>query len=632
MAKITDPDNLVRDTHVSFDTGLKRITVTAGGALDSKDGVTLKCLYSFCKEEWKNDATLIPYAFPFTPITDEQYELVNGWDFAGDSSRYLIRDGGWAVVDPTTGNPSQMWAGVVSLGSLEADDQPYFVQSSSPTASPVNFQTQGVINQAVQIFKDADADGAQEAGDFDYRGYLTVFGRETAQIYGRSALADIGVAQLSYQAYRFPLATSADLNISASDGDIGTTTPYTQINVRYFAGDFAKDVDLTGTPRNFGIVIDVGTHSGVDGSVTGSTLTSAEGGIVGADYTGGTLTIHEGTNKGVYTISGTPTATVVTVTETFSGSESNLSFTLQRATPVSASKKQIYEKIQWLMRSVTDIDETTGTNVGKTASELLEFVGSTLKAGTKVPTNHRAGGSGVIIMGFNANDTNDLVFVDNTGPASGSRTYPFVAAGSIAFNANLRNDSSAKYWVFFDYTERYTNAGFGVSNPIAATATLTSSTTNLVTELQNGDYFRTSGFAEAKNNGIWQATSAPTGSGPWGVAAIKIDGVNPVEEAAAATVSLDRNPVGSPGAILVKNNAAADITGTIGGAASVNFDFDYDGNVQGGRPSGTNAAVVIRALGLITAQYVESTATITRATGQSFSLVAPLERNYANAA
>ena len=86
----------------------------------------------------------------------------------------------------------------------------------------------------------------------------------------------------------------------------------------------------------------------------------------------------------------------------------------------------------------------------------------------------------------------------------------------------------------------------------------------------------------------------------------------------------------SGSAILVDDNSGTDISGTVGGASSVAFDFDYDNNVQGGRTAGTDAAVTIVAVGLSGAQHVIATGTITRATGQNFSLVAPLERNYAN--
>ena len=87
---------------------------------------------------------------------------------------------------------------------------------------------------------------------------------------------------------------------------------------------------------------------------------------------------------------------------------------------------------------------------------------------------------------------------------------------------------------------------------------------------------------------------------------------------------------GTGSAILVDNNSGVDITGTIGGVSSVSFDFDYDGNTQGGRTAGTDAEVTVVAIGLDTAQYVSATATIGRATGQNISLVAPLERNYSN--
>ena len=81
---------------------------------------------------------------------------------------------------------------------------------------------------------------------------------------------------------------------------------------------------------------------------------------------------------------------------------------------------------------------------------------------------------------------------------------------------------------------------------------------------------------------------------------------------------------------MVDDNSGTDISGTVGGSASVAFDFDYDGNTQGGRTAGTDANVTVVAIGLNTAQYVAATGTITRATGQNISLVAPLERNYSN--
>jgi hypothetical protein len=98
-------------------------------------------------------------------------------------------------------------------------------------------------------------------------------------------------------------------------------------------------------------------------------------------------------------------------------------------------------------------------------------------------------------------------------------------------------------------------------------------------------------------------------------------------------VFVDENPIDSPDAIIVRNNSGAQITGTIAGAPTFAFDYDYDNNDQGERVAGQgDAAIIIRAIGFSTAQFVETTGTITRATGQSFSLVSALERNYLNAA
>ena len=92
------------------------------------------------------------------------------------------------------------------------------------------------------------------------------------------------------------------------------------------------------------------------------------------------------------------------------------------------------------------------------------------------------------------------------------------------------------------------------------------------------------------------------------------------------------NQIDTAGAIIVQNDAGADITGLVSGQASITFDFDYDGNSQGGRTPQTNAVVVLRIMGLNTTQYVEAEFTITKATGLNFPMTGVLERNYLNAA
>lgn len=482
MPKIIDPDLLADSaaddgsTEVYINTATKTIKLVVTGDLSNTgvqnaNGVTLKALYSFLKEEWRldpNTKNLAAFPFPLVPITDESFELVDGWDFLNDTARYLIRDAGWTVKN-ISGAVTQRWAGVIGLGSIETNDQLYYQQVSGGSA--VNVQLTGQVNQAVQIYRDDDGDGnVAEGSDFDRRTYFKLFGREQAQIYGASQLSDIGVTTMAAQAYRFPIATAADLKVTVADtgidadaNNVADVAPYSGMSITYYATAQARTIG--GVSRNFGIIID-------------------------------------GNN---------------------------------------GTAEQIYQFVQWSLRRTTDINAGAGSLIGKTADELLAFVGDTLK--TKTATNPEGGGTGVFIDNYQTIDVNRLVFVDNTGT---ERTFPFVAALTINFGDNLKNDASAKYWVYF--------------------------------------------------------TTLP-GAG---------------------------NDYGESGAIIVDDNSAADMAGDVSGASSITKTFNYDGNVQGGRTAGTDAAITVVGIGLATGQYVKATATIQRSTSNVVSLVAALERNYEN--
>jgi len=625
MALITDPDDLADSAaddgsqEVYINTSTKTIKLVIVGTL-STDGVTLKCLYSFLKEEWRTDPNtknLAAFPFPMVPITDESFEFVDGWDIFDNTGRYLIRSAGWTVRN-TSGNVTQMWAGIIGLGSIESNDQLYYQQEAEGSAT--NVQLTGQINQAVQILRDDDGDGVYaEGSDYDRRTFFALFCREYGQLYAKSTLTDIGVTTMANQAYRFPITTAADLKIEDTDayvgladsvssatwatnvatfnlgaahgltsGDyvqitgvtpvgwnvrgvatvtdadsftipiVGDPTAYTSggtvgtiyslIKLKYFDQAFSRDVD-SATDRNFGIVVDVGTHSGVDGSVAGgSVLTTAEGGIPTSNnpFAGGTLVIHEGADAGTYAIVGNPTATTVTVAETFT-TTSNNSFTLYPPVAVPATAEQIYTAVQYQLRLNSDVDTTDQSIIGKTADQIMYFVGDTLisgRASTGVqPENYNAGGDGVIIEGFASGDTNRLTFYDNSDT---SRTFPFVAVLTLNFGANLVADASAKYWVFF--------------------------------------------------------TTLPGAS----------------------------NDYGESGAVIVDDADAIDMTGDVSAQTSVTLTFDYDNNVQGGRTAATDADVTVVGIGLSTGQYVSAVGTIGRSVTNSISLVAALERNYSN--
>jgi len=437
MALITDPDDLNQGTEITLSAGAKTITLSTAGNL-SDDGVTGQALYSFLKEEWKNDSSLIPYPFPMVSITPEQFEFVEGWVPANDTTRNLIRTAGWREINASDAIERE-YMGIISLGTIDAADTPYYAFSSDTAKTDFDFA--GTINQAIQTFGDASN------GNFDKRSdTLTLYIRAQGKTYGSATSTSIGLTSLNYIANRFPLAEATDTNISASDSDITSNTPYTGMSITY--GAVTRTIG--GVSYNFDVV--------VDGN--------------------------------------------------------------------SGSTQQIYEFVQYKLRQATDIDDGAGTQVGQLEDSLMTFSGATLTTTT-----------GVYIDNFAVADRNNLVFTDTGGTA---RTFPFIATGTIQFNANLVSDTDAIYRMFF-----------------------------------------TSGFG--------------TGS-----------------------------------AILVDDESGTDISGTVGGASSVSFAFDYDGNVQGGRTAGTDANVTVVAIGLDTAQYVSATGTITRSTGNSISLVSPLERNYDN--
>ena len=459
MALIKDPDQLNQDTEVTIDTSAKTIKLSEAGNLTT-DGVTLQCLYSFLKEEWKADNTLIPFPFPMTAITPEQFEFAEGWVPADDATRKLIRTGGWRELD-TSANLNAEYMCVITLGNIETDHTAYYAFESD--SSRTSFTYSGPVNEAIQTYGDVDN------GDFDKRTeVLTVFIREQGYTYDSTTTTDIGVGELSYKVERFPLSESVDLNISASDTDIENNTPYTGMSIEFF--NTAQTKTIGSSTYDFGVIV------------------SCNGGTT----------------------------------------------------------QQIYEFLQYQLRQDSSINSGTDTVNGLLADAMAQFVGDRLD--TLAVSNPAGDGAGVFLANFDSNYTNSIRLIDNTETY---RTYPFVAAGQLDFNANLQNDSGAIYRMFF---------------------------------------------------------ADPDGTADSG------------------------DEYGTSGAVTVEDNDGNPIEGNVGGAESVSFDFDYDNNTQGGRTAGTDAEVVVVAIGLDTAQFVSATATINRSTGINISLVSALERNYKNTA
>lgn len=447
MAKITDPDDLIVGTNLSFDLPNRTFTLSVGGALVAKDGVTGNAIWAKFVDLWTT-STYQPYPFPMNILDARSGQYIfgqdpggtyNGWKPANDATRQMIRDAGFSEYS-NAGVLNRQYVGMVALASgYPAGAQFYYQKVSGGAAA--DFTYTDAPNEAIQVYGDAGN------GNFDSRTFFKIFCREEGYLYDDAVLGDVGETGTGAYKVALPISVGADLDITDTDANVATILPYTAINIKYFASAYSKDVD-SATDRSFGIVIDVGTHSGVDGSMSaaGNTLTSALGGIVGADYAGGTLRVHEGANAGLYTISGTPTSTVVTITGTFPATESNASFTLQRATPVDASLQEIYTKVAYQLRQSGNINAAAGSVTGTTAGLLLNFVGPSLKCGFYAPTNPHGGGSGVMIEGIAAADLNNIVFYDNSAVA---REYPYASAGTINSNSVLTAGGTGYFRMYF---------------------------------------------------------------------------------------------------------------------------------------------------------------------------------------
>lgn len=264
MALITDPDSVLYEINtytgtkeVFIDLVNKKIQLTVVGALSS-DGITLKAIYSLLKDVWLASSEAIKYQFPMVPITDESFELSNSWDFdkTGSGAAYtpnLIRTGGW-----TRNNASsvmlEQWAGVVTLGTIQAGGQVYCTQESGAVAG-TNFFLTGAVNQAIQTYSDPNGDGSTADG-FDYRGYLKLFIREQANAYATSQLSDIGVSgNMANQVYRFPLADADDSKVTIAD----VTVDAYGVTITWYAAAQARTVN--GVSRDFHVIIDGNSHT-----------------------------------------------------------------------------------------------------------------------------------------------------------------------------------------------------------------------------------------------------------------------------------------------------------------------------------------------------------------------------------
>ena len=650
MPITVDPDFISQNREVFINTALRRFRVVIDtdtsptqspiSRIDS-DGVTLQALYSFFKEEWKSDATLIPHPFPMIAITPEQFEFIEDWEPANDITRKRIRTAGWREIDEFD-NLKKEYAGIISLGAFaEVTDQAYYVQGTdtTDTAARINFDRADAVNEAILTYEEtvlAGSPGIIFTGTTIQRQDGGSFVTDEYRVGGRVTVLDADdVAAGNNGTFTITDVTASTLTIATSPVLTAGTS-----NTAHLAREFRDNLSL---------FLREGFDAGFGSGKTYAQANLADIGVTTLTYQAYRFPLSNSADLKITNSDATIAArspevliTYFSAPQEFTGFVADAASTLSPQTTAQFgividargyTAEEVYEFVQYQLRQAANINDG-GSPItvvaGNTADELLSFVGDNLQ--TLSATNPLGGGSGVYITNFDSNDTNRLSFADNEFGVTARRTFPFVAAGTINFNNNLVTDGNANFWMFFEYTERFTGAITLTAGSPVSSAVLDMPSTDFVAELSPGDYIALAGFVNENNNGVYVIDSFNAGVSPQTINVTKWDGETLTTETSPGTATLDKNPINSPDAIIVDSATAFSplpIQGSIVGS-SVSFDFDYDGNVQGGRTASTDAAIILRAIGLNTAQFVEATGTITRNTGLSFTLTAALERNYSN--
>jgi hypothetical protein len=654
MAIITDPDFLLdaasdSSQNIYIDTAARTIKIRNNSASPdpsnlvlSNDGVTHQALYSFLKEEWKNDTNnkeLIAYPFPLIAITPEQFEWRFGWSPADDSSRSLLRTGGWREYATNNSTLLREYLGTISLGNIQGEPtqensatinqhKVYYAffdsADGTSTAGPFDYGYAGEVNQAVLTYLDSNGD---ETPNFDRRGdILRLYIRSAPYEAPQSSIAwtfdqtdttDIGLSAgttLPYNTQRFPLVEGEDLNIKDRDGANVTdaviaaasavTQKYSQQGdgptIEYLAADEASNTfgytqDLLGGPFNFGIKID---------------------------------------------------ATSPTVSQ--------------------LSNQELYSWVQYQLRQDSDIEFASGTaKNGKLQDELLAFVGPTLT--TKLATNLDQSGTktGTAIINIRPADVNNTQLRDTVNNAL--QSFPFSATVTISFSNDILADSdNAKAFVYYDYTRSYTGTSVQLANVGTAASDATKDSANVVltgfsttpllrtgtpdglntiTNAATDAYFRLVGATQAVNNTIYGVTSIFDSSN---FAVITLDDTPTLVNETIAGGIIRTHPINSPSALLVDSagtpveNSGGVVSllatptlypgseRTVNASDELVFSYAYDGNTQKDRVSGENVAINVRAIGLNSGQWVEQTATIAQVDNNPVSVISAVERNYSN--
>lgn len=639
--------------NVMYDTAARHMYLIKQGLL-SDDGVLLSAKYKFAKEEWKDDNYLNAFPFPMFDIDNDAGKYIigtdgsnkNGWTWKdvvapAINTRKLIRSAGWEEQD-ALGVTLARWAGIVTLGTFVdptavTGDKAYYRFGTDTTVDDtVDFDFAGPVNEAVLCFEEqAQTDLAittttitRVGGSFITEGYkvggsVTIRAAETGANDGTWVLTAVSATVLTTSGLTTDVA-----DITARLSVDNRTAFSTAIRVRSTAGETAartfnsSNLAAAGETSLGNRLFKFPLSNVIDLKITSTDVAidaNSDGIADVAPYGDGTYPPTAGMEIIYYAA---PQAVAGYV-----GGSYNFGIEIKAN---DGTAQQVYEFVQWALRSnggngTGDIDSDADVAIGRAMDDLLVFEGDTLISGKGIPTNPDGGGSGVYITGINAVDANNIKNFDNLGT---QRAFPETIAVTLDFNAALINDTVATYDLYFDRTIRTTtDATFVITAGTGAVGTFASTGQFPATiDAGVGGYVRISGLtgADTPMNGVYQVT-ALTSTSLWSVR--RWDNATIVTTAGEAGF-IDEHAIDTPDALIVNDNVPAAVSGLA--SADYGFSFDFDGNVQGGRVVSTDTFVVARALGIGTAQFIQSSVqTIQTGTPLTIVLTASNELNVA---
>lgn len=254
--KLTSKASLNVGTEIVIDEVAKTIKLVAAGNLVAKDGVSFQAVYSKCVDLWAT-ASYQDSPFPFYAIDNlsGQYTMgtdgstYNGWKWFDDTTRQMLRDGGWSEYT-SAGVLARQYAGIVGLGSVSAGAQLYYQKTDGGAAANFTFTDQ--CNEGIQVYGNITADPTTTT--FDSRTYFKSYVRVYQKKFKDSVLADTGKTATGANLVNMLLSNEDDLKIIANNDTTDmTTAPYNNITVGYYTANQVRNIG--GSPFNFKIIV-----------------------------------------------------------------------------------------------------------------------------------------------------------------------------------------------------------------------------------------------------------------------------------------------------------------------------------------------------------------------------------------